>query len=257
MIFCLQKSLLDGTIFSPWFRQPPSPTNQGQTTLTGRGQARVQGQGARVQGTGDRGTGGMNNAKQRFEMIMKEFTESPCAAGYVFPAEWEQQEAVILSCPLNPQTWPDNRATMEKAYAAFASAISRFETVRLICKAQAQANYRELLTAAAADFTRVQFYDLPTNDAWCRDHGPIFIRQKQTGERAIVDFNYNAWGENSVPGSGYASAAHAALLTADGAVPLTCERCAGSNGAGTLRRLNRSAQENRNPGMDKAEVNGF
>ena len=96
---------------------------------------------------------------------MKEFTESPREAGYVFPAEWEPQEAVILSCPLNPKTWPENRVAMEKAYAEFAAAISRFETVRLICKAEVQVHYRELLAAAGADLTRILFYDLPTNDA--------------------------------------------------------------------------------------------
>ena len=190
---------------------------------------------------------------------MKEFTESPRAAGYLFPAEWEPQEAVILSCPLNPKTWPDNRSAMEKAYAEFAAAISRFETVRLICKAEAQAHFRELLAEASADLARVLFYDLPTNDAWCRDHGPVYIRQKETGERAIVDFNYNAWGgkfspwdaDNAVPKR------MAGLLGLPVVrVPLTCEGGALEvNGAGTLLTTESVLlNENRNPGMNKAEV---
>ena len=98
---------------------------------------------------------------------MKEFTESPRAAGYLFPAEWEPQEAVILSCPLNPKTWPDNRAAMEQAYAEFAAAISRFETVRMICKAKAQPHFSELLAEAKADYAERlngSQYDCPIPD---------------------------------------------------------------------------------------------
>ena len=48
---------------------------------------------------------------------------------------------------------------------------------------------------------RVTFYDHPTNDAWCRDHGPIFLVREQAGrhERAIVDWGYNAWGGKYPP----------------------------------------------------------
>ncbi len=190
---------------------------------------------------------------------MKEFTESPLAAGYVFPAEWEQQEAVILSCPLNRKTWPHNRAAMEKAYADFVAAISHFETVRLICKVEAQPHFRELLEEAGADMTRIVFYDLPTNDAWCRDHGPVFLRQKKTGERAIVDFNYNAWGgkfspwdaDNAVP-KRLAGMLGLPVVS----VPLTCEGGALEiNGAGTLLTTESVLlNDNRNPGLVKADV---
>jgi agmatine deiminase len=40
------------------------------------------------------------------------------------------------------------------------------------------------------------FHHNPTNDAWCRDHGPCFIQRNVDGRReeAIVDWGYNAWG---------------------------------------------------------------
>ena len=46
---------------------------------------------------------------------------------------------------------------------------------------------------------RVAFYDQPTNDAWCRDHGPIFVKNDRTGEVAITDWVYNAWGGKYPP----------------------------------------------------------
>jgi agmatine deiminase len=46
---------------------------------------------------------------------------------------------------------------------------------------------------------RVRFFDHPTNDAWCRDHGPIFVKHRATGEVAITDWRYNAWGGKYPP----------------------------------------------------------
>ena len=47
----------------------------------------------------------------------------------------------------------------------------------------------------------VFFHHHPTNDAWCRDHGPIFVqRSRGTGrEEAILDWGYNAWGGKYPP----------------------------------------------------------
>ncbi len=188
-----------------------------------------------------------------------EITGTDRTHGYIFPAEWEEQASVILSCPLNPATWPHKRTAMEKAYTEFAAAISRFQTVRLICKAEAQAHFKELLMAAGAELSRLQFYDLPTNDAWCRDHGPIFIRQETTGERAILDFNYNAWGGKFIPwddDNAVASRLAALLELPCIAVPLTCEGGAlEGNGAGTLLTTESVLlNENRNPGLTKEEA---
>ena len=47
---------------------------------------------------------------------------------------------------------------------------------------------------------QVHFYMNPTNDAWCRDHGPAFlINEKAEQRKVIVDWNYNAWGNKYPP----------------------------------------------------------
>ena len=46
---------------------------------------------------------------------------------------------------------------------------------------------------------RIRLFDHPTNDSWCRDHGPIFVRHPGSGEIAATDWRYNAWGEKYVP----------------------------------------------------------
>jgi len=110
------------------------------------------------------------------------------------PAEWEPQAAVWLSWPHNRATWPKRFRPIPRAFAKFVAAISRFEEVRINCARDLQERARKLCVEADADIQRVTFYDHPTNDAWCRDHGPIFVKNKNSGEVAITDWTFNAWG---------------------------------------------------------------
>ena len=125
--------------------------------------------------------------------------KSPAALGFRMPAEWEPQAAVWLSWPHNRKTWPGRFRPIPAKFAEIAAVISRHELVRInLAKAQ-QPRARSLLNRAKADLARVTFYDHPTNDAWCRDHGPIFVKQRRTGEVAVTDWEYNAWGGKYPP----------------------------------------------------------
>jgi agmatine deiminase len=48
---------------------------------------------------------------------------------------------------------------------------------------------------------RVYFHHFPAYEPWCRDHGPIFLVRDRKGEhdRAMVDWDYNAWGGKYPP----------------------------------------------------------
>jgi agmatine deiminase len=129
----------------------------------------------------------------------KKFDATPAQLGFRMPAEWEPQVAVWLSWPHNRASWPGQFRPVPYAFAGFVAAISRFEEVRINCAARLQPRAKRLCAAAGADMTKVTFYDHPTNDAWCRDHGPIFVKNKQTGEVAITDWAYNAWGDKYPP----------------------------------------------------------
>ena len=114
------------------------------------------------------------------------------------PAEFEPQRAIWLTWPGNPGTWSDCRAAAERAYATFVSAVTRYQTVELICGAAWQPVARQRLAEAKADLSVITWHDWPVNDAWCRDHGPLFVFNEQ-GEKEIVDFQYNAWGGKFSP----------------------------------------------------------
>ncbi|HKB58042.1 MAG TPA: agmatine deiminase family protein [Lacunisphaera sp.] len=125
--------------------------------------------------------------------------KTPAALGFRMPAEWEPQAAVWLSWPHNRETWPGQFRPIPGVFAKIVAQISRFEPVRINCAVRLQPRAKGLCAQAGADMARVTFYNHPTNDAWCRDHGPIFVRNDRTGEVAVTDWKYNAWGGKYPP----------------------------------------------------------
>ncbi len=126
-------------------------------------------------------------------------SNTPASLGFRLPAEWEPQAAVWLSWPHNRSTWPGQFRPIPPVFAAIVAQISRFEAVRINCGADLQPRAKQLCLAAGADRSRVTFYNHPTNDAWCRDHGPIFVKNDRTGEVAVTDWVHNAWGGKYPP----------------------------------------------------------
>jgi agmatine deiminase len=123
----------------------------------------------------------------------------PAGLGFRMPAEWAPQEAVWLSWPHNYDSWPGQFRPVPYAFARIVAAISRFESVRINAAKKLHARAKKMCASAGADMTQVRFFDHPTNDAWCRDHGPIFVKHTTTGEVALTDWAYNAWGDKYPP----------------------------------------------------------
>jgi len=53
--------------------------------------------------------------------------------------------------------------------------------------------------ALVGGVANVVLHDIPTNDAWCRDHGPTFLVAPPGAPAALVDWEYNAWGGKYPP----------------------------------------------------------
>jgi agmatine deiminase len=126
-------------------------------------------------------------------------TDTPAALGFRMPAEWEPQEAIWLSWPHNYASWPGKFRPVPYNFANIVAAISRFEPVRINAAKKLHSRARRLCERADANLANISFYDHPTNDAWCRDHGPIFVKHTKTGEVALTDWAYNAWGDKYPP----------------------------------------------------------
>jgi agmatine deiminase len=123
------------------------------------------------------------------------------AAGFSMPPEWAPQEAVWLSWPVeDPRHWGGAKRQMIWAkFAEIAAAISHFEPVRINAPKADHTAILSACNAAKAVPERIELFDHPHNDVWCRDHGPIFVKHATTGEVAVTDWDFNAWGGKFPP----------------------------------------------------------
>jgi agmatine deiminase len=122
--------------------------------------------------------------------------------GFRMPAEWEPHAATWLAWPHNLDTWPGNFAPVPATYVAMVRTLCTSERVNVcVNDADAAACVRQLLIRADVNLSKVALYEIPTNDAWARDHGPIFLTRTNNGrkELAVTDWIFNSWGEKYGP----------------------------------------------------------
>ncbi len=126
---------------------------------------------------------------------------TPKSLGYYFPAEFAPHNATWLSWPHKEASWPGKINAIFPSYVAFIKTLTRFEMVNInVVDDAMQQRATAMLQVAGVDMSKVGFFLHPTNDAWCRDHGPAFLLNKtDSSKKAIVDWNYNAWGNKYPP----------------------------------------------------------
>ena len=123
------------------------------------------------------------------------------AAGYYFPAEFALHTATWLSWPHNPDTWPGKIDTIYPSYAAFIKVLTAGEYVHInVAGPEMEARAHAILMQHEVSMERIRFFHHPTNDAWCRDHGPAFLINPDSRQpKVIVDWGHNAWGGKYPP----------------------------------------------------------
>ncbi|MGE0770816.1 MAG: agmatine/peptidylarginine deiminase [Cyclobacteriaceae bacterium] len=127
--------------------------------------------------------------------------KTPKELGYRFPAEFEKHDATWLSWPHKEASWPGKIEAIYPAYAHFVKLLAEGEKVRINVKDEEMKQFAlQYLHEAQTNLKQVEFFFHPTNDAWCRDHGPAFlINPNASQKKIIVDWGYNAWGNKYPP----------------------------------------------------------
>lgn len=125
---------------------------------------------------------------------------TPRELGYRMPAEWEPHAATWLSWPHNRNSWPGKIEMVWPRYAEMVAALARSETVHInVTDSEMERDARGYLDRAGAR-GEICFHHFPTNDAWCRDHGAIFVVNPDSDQPlAATDWDYNAWGGKYPP----------------------------------------------------------
>jgi agmatine deiminase len=120
--------------------------------------------------------------------------------GYYFPAEFHPHVATWLSWPHKEASWPGKIDSIYPQYCQFIKYLTESEIVRINVNDEAMKAFAiSHLRSAGVNPDKVEFFLHPTNDAWCRDHGPAFLINPSEKKKVIVDWNYNAWGGKYPP----------------------------------------------------------
>jgi agmatine deiminase len=190
--------------------------------------------------------------------------KTPKELGYYFPAEFSKHAATWLSWPHNQDSWPGKIKSIYPVYCEFVKCVTEGEQVNInVADESMQQHAISMLQQAGADLAYVHFFIHPTNDAWCRDHGPAFLVNPYAEQKKIiVKWNYNAWGgkyppfdlDNQIPIS----------IARDSGIPIVSPGIimeGGSvdfNGKGTVLTTTACLlNPNRNPQLNQEQIEGY
>ena len=188
---------------------------------------------------------------------------TPKELGYYFPAEFERHCGTWLSWPHKEASWPGKIETIFPVYAQFISLVAEGEMVNInVVDEEMRSKAINHLAAARADLGNIQFFIHPTNDAWCRDHGPAFLINPGEKKKMVVDWGYNAWGgkyppfdlDDNIP----------TLIANHYGIPVVYPGivmeggCVEFNGRGTvITTTSCLLNKNRNPHLDQREIETY
>jgi agmatine deiminase len=172
------------------------------------------------------------------------------------PAEWEEQDGVLLSWPHGESDWQPVLDQVEPVFAQIVAAISRHERVVLTVTERGLAD--AMLRAAGSVMENIRCVELPSNDTWARDFGPITVLEN--GAPLLLDFGFNGWGlkfasnhDNLITGHLCAAGVFrsgrriAGMVLEGGSIE--------SDGRGTILTTSECLLEaNRNPHLSRGEI---
>ena len=125
--------------------------------------------------------------------------KKPAELRYRMPAEWEAHTATWLSWPRREGiSFPGAFDRVLPTLRRMVEALLTSEPVCInVCNSAHEAEALGVLEGLSHE--RLTFHRIPTNEPWCRDHGPIFLTRREQPRLAIVDWDYNAWGGKYPP----------------------------------------------------------
>ena len=111
------------------------------------------------------------------------------AAGYRMPLESMPHARTFMQWPAVADIYGSNKklnAVREKI-ALIANSIARFEPVVLLGRPE------QLDGAAPMLNGNIELWPIETQDLWCRDSGPTFVKNAE-GDLAVSELGFNGWG---------------------------------------------------------------
>ena len=109
---------------------------------------------------------------------------------YIMPGEFEEHNATLILWPYRSDIWRNGAIYAEREFAKVANIISKFEHVIVGVIPKLYERAKSLLN------NDIVVLKQDYNDAWIRDSGPVFVKNKHN-RIVSVDWRFNAWGGES------------------------------------------------------------
>jgi agmatine/peptidylarginine deiminase len=112
-----------------------------------------------------------------------------------FPAEWEQQSAVLIAWPHHTGDFSQNLSAVEQSYSFIANTISHYQDLIIVYRDEAHLNHIENLLARneKTGIGKIHFIQATVNDIWVRD--TVFLTIEDNEQLRLLNFTFNGWGE--------------------------------------------------------------
>ncbi len=109
------------------------------------------------------------------------------------PPEWEKHSGTWTTYPQAYETFFDRLEEARDEFVQMVKYVSLGETVHI--NVDNEEVKKDLIKRLEKYDVKgdVKIHIIPTNDAWCRDYGAIFVKNKE-GKLLALDFRFNAWG---------------------------------------------------------------
>ncbi len=173
--------------------------------------------------------------------------------GLWVPPEEDPHELTFMQWPVNKTVHPNSQflTILQQTIADIANSIAEFERVTLLVASNDQLAAKKLLSE------KIEIWDIPTEDLWARDSGPLFAK-KPDGSLVVSHIQFNGWGNKQVHKRDGTIAAKIAERLG---VELVASGLVGEaggvehDGHGLLAAHESSwVNSNRNPGLTKDEI---
>ena len=114
--------------------------------------------------------------------------------GFRMPAEWEKQDSIWITWPYNKRDWPGLFEYIPQTVAKIIAPISEKQKVNLIIKIDEEVlKLKKYLESFSANIKNIKFFKIPSNRIWIRDFGPIYLINKKTKKKVLINFKFNGW----------------------------------------------------------------
>lgn len=124
------------------------------------------------------------------------------------PAEWAPHERTLVTWPCRDDLWGPFRADAEAAYREVILAVAQFEPCTVIARPGELAERAAAYCDAGRGSTPypIDVVELPVDDSWVRDNGPLYVFDDQ--RRVVADWRFNSWGGKYLPYADDAALTH-------------------------------------------------